>query len=504
MRSIVAIAGAIAAVSAFPTVENLARLAQHNGLPSLTSKASIETLNEQLTRLKKKRLLFDPLTDPIDGTRIFHTISIWRDHILTDLEVSGKHAFKAPDFKRGDQRGPCPGLNALANHGYIPHDGVVSVCFHGAAIFLIRSNFIEVVEQANTVFGMGLDLVGILAGVATLYVGTPLSPNPGFSIGGMSPKSENILGNLFGLLGKPRGLEGTHNTIESDSSATRNDLYNTGNAHTMNFTLYQKMAEYADDDGFITMDDLADRAVERFYESIATNPTFYYGPYTGTIARNAGYAFMGRFLSNHTKEHPLGGHLCMSLLHHLLPLIYGSMRMCRHTNKFSGKKVLASFLGVYEEDGKQVYREGHERIPENWYRLAVDYDLNSYNLDLVAWVTKHPILLSIGGNLGEVNSFAGIDIGNITGGIMNVAKLLEGNNLICFALTVLKTFVPSSLTASIFATLEPLLNFLDDILLHPLLDLSCPVFADLSLGGTDLWSGLLDRYPGARQSGMAF
>lgn len=42
--------------------------------------------------------------------------------------VSGEHAFKAPDFANGDQRGPCPGLNALANHGYIPHNGVVSVC----------------------------------------------------------------------------------------------------------------------------------------------------------------------------------------------------------------------------------------------------------------------------------------------------------------------------------------------------------------------------------------
>ncbi|KAJ3572942.1 heme-thiolate peroxidase [Xylaria arbuscula] len=444
MRSIVAIVGAISVVSSFPTVENFARLAGRNELPSSSAEAAIEELSGQLARLKGKRLLFDPLTDPID--------------------VSGKYAFKAPDFEKGDQRGPCPGLNALANHGYIPHDGIVS--------------FIEIVEQANTVFGMGLDLVGILAGVATLYVGTPLSLNPGFSIGGISPKSENILGNLFGLLGEPRGIDGTHNIIESDSSATRNDLYNTGNAHTMNLTLFEKMAEYADDDGIITMDALADRAVDRFYESIATNPTFYYGPYTGTIARNAGYAFMGRFLSNHTKDHPLGGHL--------------------------SKEVLSSFFGVCEENGRQVYREGHERIPENWYRLAVDYDLISYNLDLVAWLIKHPVLLSIGGNLGEVNTFAGVDIANITGGILNTAKLLEGNNLICFTLTVLKTFVPSSVTSTVFATLEPLLNFVDDILLHPLLDLSCPVFADLKLGGTDLWSGLLDRYPGAGQSGMAF
>lgn len=43
------------------------------------------------------------------------------------VSVTGIHAFLAPDFAAGDQRGPCPGLNALANHGYIPHNGIVSV-----------------------------------------------------------------------------------------------------------------------------------------------------------------------------------------------------------------------------------------------------------------------------------------------------------------------------------------------------------------------------------------
>ena len=41
--------------------------------------------------------------------------------------VSGKHAFQPPNFAKGDQRGPCPGLNALANHGYMSRDGVVGV-----------------------------------------------------------------------------------------------------------------------------------------------------------------------------------------------------------------------------------------------------------------------------------------------------------------------------------------------------------------------------------------
>ena len=39
------------------------------------------------------------------------------------IDVTGVHAWKAPG--PNDLRGPCPGLNALANHGYFPH---VSQC----------------------------------------------------------------------------------------------------------------------------------------------------------------------------------------------------------------------------------------------------------------------------------------------------------------------------------------------------------------------------------------
>lgn len=157
---------------------------------------------------------------------------------------------------------------------------------------------------------MGIDMTALLAIVGTVFVGNPVSLNPGLSIGGPSKQSNNILGNVFGLLGTPQGLDGSHNTIESDSSATRNDLYETGNAHTMNMTLFQGLLELANDDGIITMEALGDWAEKRFHDSIATNPHFYYGPFTGLIGRNAGYIFAGRFLSNHTVEHPRGGHLC--------------------------------------------------------------------------------------------------------------------------------------------------------------------------------------------------
>jgi hypothetical protein len=41
------------------------------------------------------------------------------------ISTTGEHVWKAPG--KDDQRGPCPGLNALANHGYLPHNGIATV-----------------------------------------------------------------------------------------------------------------------------------------------------------------------------------------------------------------------------------------------------------------------------------------------------------------------------------------------------------------------------------------
>ncbi|KAK7923484.1 Cloroperoxidase [Apiospora marii] len=421
----------------FPTAENFARLAGRDAIA-----LSPEELHKSLLHLKEKRLLFDPLTEPID--------------------VSGKHAFQAPDLEGGDQRGPCPGLNAMANHGYLRRDGV--------------AGFLDVVEAGNKVFGMGIELITVLSVMGTVGVGNPLSLNPGFSIGGKSRKSSNILGNLLGLLGTPRGLDGSHNWIEGDASGTRDDLYVTGDASTMNMTLFKMMYNSVEGD-IITLDDIAKRAAERFDEAVAINPNFYYGPYTGLVARNAGYIFSGRLLSNHSHENPIGVKLT--------------------------KSVMRSFYGVHEENGELVYKKGWEQIPENWYRIAVDYGLVQTNLDLVDWILQHPVLASVGGNLGRVNSFAGVNVEDITGGVLNATSLLEGNNLVCFVLQVVKTFAPNSLS-SLFKTLELPLKLVNDAVLNPLLDLSCPEFKDLTMDGKDFLTGLTDKYPGAAKSGFAF
>jgi hypothetical protein len=47
------------------------------------------------------------------------------DASLQYVSTTGKHAYVAPTSN--DLRGPCPGLNAMANHGYIPHNGVATI-----------------------------------------------------------------------------------------------------------------------------------------------------------------------------------------------------------------------------------------------------------------------------------------------------------------------------------------------------------------------------------------
>ncbi|EEQ84784.1 hypothetical protein RJZ56_005528 [Blastomyces dermatitidis] len=424
-------------VNAFPSAENIARFnaeQSQKGCP-------YSLLQAELKHKREKRLFVDTMKKPI--------------------EVTGKHAFVPPNFEAGAQRGPCPGLNALANHGYIPHNGVTTTA--------------QVIFAINDVYGMGIDLATILGVLGTVWVGNPISLTPGFSIGGPTNQSENILHDILGLIGTPQGLIGSHNMIESDSSNTRDDLYSTGNAHTLRMDKFMAWYNMSREHpvGDYNMDIMARRAADRFQESKFENPYFYYGPVTGLINRNAGYIFPGRLFRNHSRENPQGT---------------------------LTKNIIKSFYGIYGEEDCLEYKEGWEKIPENWYRTPVDFGLIQFNLDIIDWVLKYPELASIGGNLGKIDSFAGLDLGNLTTGIANIGHVFEGNNLICFLLQIVKAFAPNSLSSTI-TTLEAPLKLLTETLNVPLLDLDCPALADLTKGGKPIWDVLLDTFPGAKKGG---
>tara|TARA_R110002060_G_scaffold18230_3_gene25160 strand:+ start:979 stop:1536 length:558 start_codon:yes stop_codon:yes gene_type:complete len=123
------------------------------------------------------------------------------------VSTTGEHKWVAPNYAKGDLRGPCPGLNALANHGYLPHNGVGTI-----------GDFIAATNEA---YGMALDLGGFLGVFGAVFDGNLL----GYSIGGPSSQNKLPLNNLLGLTGAPQGLSGSHNKYESDASPTRGDLY---------------------------------------------------------------------------------------------------------------------------------------------------------------------------------------------------------------------------------------------------------------------------------------
>ena len=152
------------------------------------------------------------------------------------VSTTGTHAFVAPG--PSDLRGPCPGLNAMANHGYIPHNGVATIT--------------QFIQGTYDVFGMvstlpplffpiplliafqGTDLATFLAVYGAVMDGDLTS----WSIGG--PPSSSLLSSI-GLLGTPQGISGSHNKYESDASPTRPDLYEYGNDYKVIVPQFQQL-----------------------------------------------------------------------------------------------------------------------------------------------------------------------------------------------------------------------------------------------------------------------
>ncbi|KAK1230006.1 hypothetical protein PQX77_006917 [Marasmius sp. AFHP31] len=352
------------------------------------------------------------------------------------VNVEGKHKFIPPGH--GDIRGPCPGLNALANHNYLPHNGVATVD--------------QFISATHNVFGMGLDLGTFLSIFGSLTSGDIAT----FSIGGPPPSSL-----LPPLLGHPLGLSGSHNKYETDVSPTRGDLYQTGDNTRLNMTrfkaLHDKQIGLLDSQVNYNVSLLNQFRYERFQESIHTNPYFFNGAFSGVGVQPAAFLFIQRFMANRSTEHPEG---------------------------ILNRNTLKSFFGV---DDDFVYRAGWERIPENWYKRAVgdDYDLVTFALEAVAASLEYPIFLSVGGNTGTVDSFTGVSLEDLTGGVLNAKTLLEGNNLLCFMVeAAVQAATPDILrgvAGDVVGTLE--------LLRSPLEGCECPPLKEFN-------TRLLEKFPG--------
>ncbi|KAK4496979.1 hypothetical protein PRZ48_011428 [Zasmidium cellare] len=142
------------------------------------------------------------------------------------------HEFRMPDPKT-DIRGPCPGLNTAANHGFLARDGIVTYN----------------------------ELDGDIVGTSKLSIGCDASSRTA------------LTGNL---LAEELGLNG-HNHFEADTSLTRNDYFLAdGDNYRWNATLFTHMMDYCQ--GNCDLQALAKCREARYYESRAENGNFFFGP----------------------------------------------------------------------------------------------------------------------------------------------------------------------------------------------------------------------------------
>lgn len=110
--------------------------------------------------------------------------------------------------------------------------------------------------------------------------------------------------------------------------------------------------------------------------------------------------------------------------------------------------LMSFFSYTYLADGKTLnYTYGHERIPADWYKRAV---LDPWTMpDILVAVGQqcaaYPGTCAIGGNTGTVNSFAGIDVGDISSGLFNTSVYQDPEALGCFLSQNIQAEVPDVL-----------------------------------------------------------
>ena len=121
------------------------------------------------------------------ATAIFEPVPIFNAKAqYIDVSKGSGHEWAAPG--PGDIRGPCPGLNAFANHGFLPHNGYATIT--------------QFISATTEVVGMGPNLAAFLAALGASIDGDGLA----WSIGGTPTVAQ---AGPLGHLG--HGISGSHN-----------------------------------------------------------------------------------------------------------------------------------------------------------------------------------------------------------------------------------------------------------------------------------------------------
>ena len=153
----------------------------------------------------------------------------------------------------GDVRSPCPGLNTLANHYILPHDG------KGYTVSMVRDAVVDTYNIADDVI------------VPLSMAAVALNPTPNATFFDLDHLDK-------------------HNAIEHDASLSRADYYETGDDHTFIQSIFDIVLKFFDGHTHTSISTAAKAKYASVLRAERANPNITYGT-QAYVASNGGTAF---------------------------------------------------------------------------------------------------------------------------------------------------------------------------------------------------------------------
>lgn len=307
------------------------------------------------------------------------------------------HQFIAPDYTK-DIRGPCPGLNVAANYGFLARDGIVT--------------FNELVDAQQNVYNVGYDLAVLLAVLGlTTTDGDIVTERLSIGCDATNRTSFNPT-----LTGAEPGLSG-HNKFEADTSLTRNDYFTHGGDNfKFNSTLFGMMTQTTG--GNYDLNNLALYRYQRYQQSVAENPNFYFGPFSLLLYGAA------------------------SFLYELMP---------SGPSYAPSYDQISAFFGAQKNSDGSYSFTGKEHIPANWTNRLTPYSIFDVGAQIFEMYGLYPVLF--GGNTGN-GQFDGINMGSsIQNGTLSAPS---ATSITCLLYQLATERIPSSLNSVVTPTVDGL------------------------------------------------
>ncbi|KAI9687421.1 MAG: hypothetical protein M1820_010445 [Bogoriella megaspora] len=327
------------------------------------------------------------------------------------------HQFVAPG--PNDIRGPCPGLNAAANHNFLSHDGVVT--------------YEELVDAQQNVYNVGYDLAQLLALLGlTLTDGDPVTMKLSIGCDATTRTSVNPV-----LTGSEPGLDG-HNKFEADTSLTRNDYFLAdGDNFSFNGTLFGMMQKTCQ--GNFNRENLAKYRYQRYQQSLQNNPNFYFGPLSLLLFGASSFLY---------ELMPSGTH-----------------------NYAPDLETISSFFGAEQDSNGNWQFNDREMIPDNWTNRIEPYTVALVTNEIFAQYFEYPVLFGGATGDGGFNALP-TDFGAIQNG--TISQPVSAANTACLLYQLATQSIPSSLNGVITPSVDAL-TLVASKLAPTLENLGCPL-----------------------------